>query len=252
VGPFKKFLYQKLSLGWTGAEDQWRTLHKIMTGMSIFLFALVISVHTNVSFVFGLTTKPGWHTAVIGPYFVVGAIYSGVAAVIVAMVAIRKLFRFDAYLTEDHFNKIGKFLLALCCFWFYFTVIEFVTVFYGRETSHMAVFNAKFFGEYAWIFWTMFTFCFIIPLPILAIGRFRTIYNLVWVSILINIGMWLERYSIIVPSGARPYLSWGIGQYSPSWVEWSITGAWFAGFGILFLAFIRIFPILTIWELKEE
>lgn len=251
VGPIRKFIYDKLSLGWTGSESQWKMLHKITAGMSIFLFALVISVHTNVSFVFGLTSKPGWHTAVIGPYFVVGAIFSGVATVILAMVAIRKWFHLEAYLTESHFNSIAKFLLALCCFWFYFTVIEFLTVFYGRETAHMAVFNAKFFGEYAWLFWTMFTCCFLIPLPVLAIKKFRTIPNLVWVCIVINIGMWLERYSIIVPSGARPYLTWGIGRYTPSWVEWSITVAWFSGFCLLFIIFTRFFPILTVWEVKE-
>lgn len=251
-GAIRRFLYEKLSLGWTGSQRQWKTLHKIMTGMSVFLFALVISVHTNVSFVFGLTTKPGWHTAVIGPYFVVGAIFSGVATVIVAMAAIRKFFHLEAYLTEEHFSKIGKFLLALCCFWFYFTFAEFITVFYGRETAHMAVFNAKFFGEYAWLFWTMFTCCFLIPLPVLAIRRLRTITNLVWLGIVINIGMWLERYSIIVPSGARPYLSWGIGSYTPTWVEWSITAAWFSGFALLFLLFTRFFPILTVWEIKEE
>ncbi|MBI4055536.1 MAG: polysulfide reductase NrfD [Elusimicrobia bacterium] len=252
VGPVRRWLYEMLALGWTGTKVQWKTLHKIMGGMSVFLFALVISVHTNVSFVFGLTTKPGWHTAVIGPYFVVGAIYSGVATVIVAMIAIRKLFHLETYLTEDHFNRIGKFLLALCCFWFYFTCVEFLTVFYGRETAHMAVFNAKFFGEYAWLFWTMFTCCFIIPLPVLAIRRLRTIANLVWLGIVINIGMWLERYSIIVPSGARPYLSWEIGRYTPSWVECSITAAWFSGFCLLFLVFTRVFPILTVWEINEE
>ncbi|MBI3292055.1 MAG: polysulfide reductase NrfD [Elusimicrobia bacterium] len=252
AGPFRRTLYAGLSLGWTGTEAQWKTLHKIMTAMSIFLFALVISVHTNVSFVFGLTTKPGWHTAVIGPYFVVGAIFSGVATVILAMVAIRKLFHFEAYLTDDHFNRIGKFLLALCCFWFYFTFVEFITTFYGRETAHMAVFNAKFFGEYAWLFWAMFACCFLIPLPVLAVKKFRTIPNLVWVCIVVNVGMWLERYSIIVPSGARPYLSWGPAHYVPSWVEWSITAGWLAGFALLFLAFTRLFPILTVWEVKEQ
>jgi len=251
AGPWRRMLYEVLSLQWTGSQSQWRTLHKIMTGMSVFLFALVISVHTNVSFVFGLTTKPGWHTAVIGPYFVLGAIYSGVATVILAMIAVRKWFRLEAYLTPDHFDRIAKFLLARCCFWFYFTVVEFLTIFYGRETAHMAVFNAKFFGEYAWLFWTMFACCFLIPLPVLAVKRWRTLKNLVWLCVVINIGMWLERYSIIVPSGSRPYLPWGIGTYAPSWVEWSITAAWFAGFILLFLLFTRLFPILTVWEVKE-
>lgn len=251
VQAWRKRMYENLSLGWTGTEAQWQTLHKIMTGMSIFLFALVVMVHTNVSFVFGMTTKPGWHTAVIGPYFVVGAIFSGVATVIVAMAAVRRLFHLEAYLTEEHFQKIAKFLLALCCFWLYFTFVEFLTTYYGRESAHMAVFNAKFFGEFAWLFWLMLACCFLIPFPVLAIRRLRTIPNLVWVSLVVNVGMWLERYTIIVPSGTRPYLPWGIGHYTPTWVEWSITAAWMGGFCLLFLLFSRLFPILTVWEVKE-
>lgn len=223
-----------------------------MTGMSIFLFALVISVHTNVSFVFGMTTKPGWHTTIISPFFVLGAIYSGVAAVIVFAALFRKLFHLEAYLTPKHFNSGAKFLLALCCFWLYAMIVEHLYGFYGKEEAELRLLESKFFGEHAPLFWSMFALCFPIPFVVLAVPKLRTIRNLTIIGIIINIGMWLERYSIIIPSGAHPYLSWGSGFYFPSWVEISITAGWFAGFTLLLLIFVRLFPALTIWEIKEE
>ncbi len=256
VSPFKQKVYKTLSLGWQGTPKDWKILNKILTGMSIFLFALVISVHTNVSFVFGMTLKPGWHTAVIGPYFVLGAIYSGVATVIVVMAILRRVYSLEEIVREDHFQKIGKFLLTLCCFWFYFTVVEVLTTFYGGESAHMIVFKAKFFEEYALIFWLMFVLNFIIPFAVLSnffsLIKLRTISNMVIVSIIIVIGMWIERYSIIVPSGARPYLPWQSGHYLPTLTEWSITLMLLFGFFLLLGVFIKFFPIITLWELKES
>ncbi|MBI4564381.1 MAG: polysulfide reductase NrfD [Planctomycetes bacterium] len=249
ASPFRRRVYRGLALGWEGTESQHRMLSRIMTGMSIFLFALVISVHTNVSFVFGMTTKPGWHTPLISPFFVLGAIYSGVAAVIFFAVIFRKIFHLEAYLTPRHFNSCAKFLLALCCFWLYAMIVEHLYGFYGKETAELAVIEAKFSNP---LFWIMFTLCFPVPFVILAVPRFRTIPNLFVMSILVNIGMWMERYEIIITSGEHPYLSWGTGRYSPSWVEWSITAGWFAGFALLLLIFVRWFPALTLWEVEEE
>ena len=249
VPPFRRRLYRWLALGWTGTQKQHRVLNRIMTGMSIFLFALVISVHTNVSFVFGMTTKPGWHTTIISPFFVLGAIYSGVAAVIFFIVIFRRIFHLEAYITPRHFNSCAKFLLALCCFWLYGMIVEHLYGFYGRETAELALIEAKFSNP---LFWIMFALCFPVPFVILAVPRLRTIRNLFVMSILVNVGMWLERYEIIVTSGEHPYLPWGTGHYSPSWVEWTITAGGFAGFALLLLIFVRWFPALTIWEVKEE
>ncbi len=249
---WRKRLYQILALGWTGTEKQHRVLDRLMFGMSCFLFALVVSVHTNVSFVFGMTTKPGWGSTIISPFFVLGAIYSGVATVIIFAALFRKIFRLEAYLTEKHFDACAKFLLALCCFWLYAMIIEHLFAFYHKKTAELSLLEIKLFGKYAWLFWTMFIMCFPIPFIFLAIPKLRTIRNLVIVSIIINIGMWLERYVIIVPSASFPYLSWGLGDYLPSWVEVSITAGWLAGFTLLMLVFFRFFPSLTIWEVKEE
>jgi len=252
VSSWRKKLYKTLACGWTGTDKQHKTLDKLMTGMSIFLFALVISVHTNVSFVFGMTTKPGWHSTIISPFFVLGAIYSGVAAVFVFAAIFRKMFRLEAYLTDRHFDSCAKFLLALCCFWFYAMVIEHLFILYGKEEAEFHLVMNKLFGEYAVLFWTMFILCCPLPFVFLAFPKLRTVRNLVPVCLLLNVGMWLERYSIIIPSGAHPYLSWGLGSYRPSWVEVSITAGWFAGFTLLVLLFVRFFPSLTIWEIKEE
>ncbi|MBI4470000.1 MAG: polysulfide reductase NrfD [Acidobacteria bacterium] len=252
VSPWRRQIYRTLSLNWTGTERQHKVLNRIMTGMSIFLFALVISVHTNVSFVFGMTTKPGWHTTLISPFFVLGAIYSGVAAVICFAALLRKLFHLEAYITKQHFNSVAKFLLALCCFWLYAMIIEHLFVFYGKGEAELRLFESKVLGQHVFMFWLMFALCFPVPFVVLAVPKFRTIRNLVIVCLLVNIGMWMERYSIIIPSGVHPYLPWGDGQYFPSWVEWSITASWVSGFTLLLLLFVRFFPPLTIWEIKEE
>ena len=249
VSSFRAGLYRILAAGWTGSERQWRTMDRTMRGLCIFLFFLVVSVHTNVSFVFGMTLQPGWHTAVIGPYFVLGAVYSGVATVILIAALLRKVYHLEAYLTPRHFDLIGKFLFALACFWFYFTFVEFLTTFYGQEPAHMRIFTAKFFQEFSFLFWFMFATTFVVPVVILAVRR--TIPWLVVASILINIGMWLERYTIIVPSLSRPRLPYPPGVYFPSWVEWSIMIGSFAGFSLLYVIFAKFFPVLTIWEVKE-
>lgn len=252
VSPFKRWLYRVLSLGWTGTERQWKVLDTILAVMSVFLFALVVSVHTNVSFVFGMTLRPGWHTAIIGPYFVLGAIFSGVAMVITIMVILRKVYRLENYLTDYHFDRIAGFLLALSCFWFYFTFVEHFMSFYWHKPDEMKVWWARVTEEFSPLFWTMFVLCFVLPVPLLAVRKLRrNMTNLLIVSILINIGMWLERFVIIVPSGTRPVLPFGILSYTPTWVEVAITVGWLAGFFLLISLFVKVFPVITLWELYE-
>lgn len=251
VSDFHRRLYSALSLGWKGDPAGWRKLEYTMSVMAVFLFILVISVHTNVSFVFLMTLQPGWHTTILAPYFVLGAVYSGVAIVIVIAAVLRKVYALEAYITEEHFQKIGKFLLALAMFWFYFTFIEFLAVIYGGELPHVAVLQAKFFGEFNLMFWLMVILTFVLPFPFLALGRLRTIGGLVFASIAINLGMWLERYTVIVPSEARPRLPFPFPNYYPSLTEILIAVGFFATFVLLFTVFARFFPVLTIWEIKE-
>lgn len=251
IAAWQRQMYRWAALGWSGTKAEEQTHHRLMTALSIVLLALVISVHTNVGFIFGMTTKPGWHSAAIGPYFVIGAAFQGLGGLAAISVMIRRAFRMEWAITEEQFEALRKFFLAVCCFWTYFTAVELLTTYYGQHTAEMEVFTAKLFGEFSLPFWSMLLFCLFIPFPLLAfkVGTIET--RLMVAGISVNIGMWLERYSIVVPSGARPFLSWGPGHYSPSWVEWSVTASWGAGFVLIFLLFTRILPILTVWELRE-
>jgi Ni/Fe-hydrogenase subunit HybB-like protein len=251
VAPWRKRVYQVLALGWRGTPEEHRRLEKLLSGMSIFLTLLVVTVHTVVSWIFGMTIQPGWHTAVIGPYFLLGAIFSGVAAVAIVAALLRKAYHLQEYITPKHFNYIGQFLVALTLAWFYFTFAEYITTIYGQEPAHMNVFFAKLLEEFNLPFVLMFLLCFVVPLPILAIKRLRTITGVVIAGISINVGMWLERWTVIIPSMTRPRLPFGPGSYTPTWIEWSIMAACFAGMALLYMLFARLFPILPIWEIKE-
>lgn len=245
-------LYRILSLGWTGTDRQWHLLEKAIGIGAIVIIPIAVSVHTVVSWVFAMTVQPMWHSTIFGPYFVVGAIFSGIAALIVAMAILRKVYALDDYLQPIHFNNLGLLLLTMCCLWFYFTFAEYITTFYGAEPAHLMIFYSKLTGEFAPLFWLMFLCCFIIPFPILAIKRLRTISGTVIASIFIMFGMWLERYTIVVPSLARPRLGYEMGTYFPTWIEWAITAGCFAGLTLFYVLFSKVFPIISIWELDEK
>jgi Ni/Fe-hydrogenase subunit HybB-like protein len=248
---WRRWLYRRLALGWQGTPQQYHRLEKIMGAFAIFLSLVVVTVHTVVSWIFGMTIVPGWHSAIIGPYFLVGAIFCGVAAVAIVAASLRWLLGLQKYITPKHFDYIGKFLLALALTWFYFTFAEVLTTVYGGEPSHMAVFWAKFRDEFSLAFFSMFFFCFLLPLPILAWRRTRTIFGVVVAGISINIGMWLERWTVIVPSLARPRLPYPWGSYTPTWIEWAVMAGCFAGLILLYTLFAKLFPVVAIWEVEE-
>jgi molybdopterin-containing oxidoreductase family membrane subunit len=251
LGGRREWFYRILSLGWTGTESQHRRLEKAINFMSILVIPVMITVHTVVSFVFAMTIQPLWHSAIFGPYFVVGAIFSGVASVIVVMAVLRKAYHLENYIKPIHFNNIGIFLMAMTLLWFYFTFAEYITIVYGNEPIHMDIFWSKISGKFAPLFWFHFVLCFIIPLPILAVKKIRTIRNTVVASISIVLGMWLERFVIIVPTLTRQRLPVEQAIYVPTWVEWSIFVGCISLFMLLYVLFTKIFPIVPIWEIRE-
>jgi molybdopterin-containing oxidoreductase family membrane subunit len=249
---WRHWLYEKLALGWTGTERQWHRLERAISVMAVLIIPVAVSVHTVVSWIFAMTLQPTWHSTILGPYFVVGAIFSGIATLLIVMAIIRKAYGLEAYLTPRHFNNLGLLLLVMCCFWFYFTFAEYLTEFYGAEPAPLAVLMAKLEGEFSPAFLTMTLFCFVIPFIILAFPRTRTIIGTVVASVLIDIGMWLERYTIVVPALTRPRLPYQFGVYIPTLVEWSITLGCLAAFVLMYVVFSRMFPIISVWEVQEE
>src|SRR6266542_3680741 len=244
--------YTRLAIGWTGAPHQWHRLERAISVMAILVIPVAVSVHTVVSWVFAMTIQPMWHSSIFGPYFVVGAIFSGIAAIITAMVIVRKVYHLEEYLQPVHFNNLGILLLVMACLWLYFTFAEHLTTCYAQEPNELNVFNAKLFGHLAPLFWAMLGFCFVVPFTILANPRTRTIAGTLVASISVNIGMRLERFTIVVPSLSNPRAPVHTFVYAPSWVEWSLMAGCFAAFTLLYMGFTKLFPIISIWELQEE
>ncbi len=250
-GKTRRFFYKILALNWRGTKKQWKILEKAIGMMAVIIIPIAVSVHTVVSYVFAMTIQPMWHSTIFGPYFVTGAIFSGIAALIVAMYFIRRSYNLGDYLKPIHFNNLGLLLLVMSLLWFYFTFTENLTAFYGSDPDHLTVFWSKFTGAYAPYFWTMVVCCFVIPLIILSNRRTRTVTGTMIASIFVIIGMWLERFTIVLPTLINPRLPYQTGIYRPTWIEFAVTAACFATFILLYILFTKFFPIISMWEIKE-
>jgi Ni/Fe-hydrogenase subunit HybB-like protein len=250
--PRRRWLYKPLSLGWTGTEKQERILNKLSAFLCIAVIPVAVSVHTVVSWVFGMQTQPMWHSTIFGPYFVAGAIYSGIAVIILVAAILRRVYHLEEYLQPKHFNNLGLLLLTMALLWFYFTLAEYLTTIYGSGEAEVSVLWAKLSGKYAHPFWAMVLLCFVIPFLILAFRRTRTILGTSIASVAVLAGMWLERYLIIIPTLTEPRLSYARGSYVPSWVEWSMMAGLCAGFVLALILFSKFFPIISIWEMEKE
>jgi Ni/Fe-hydrogenase subunit HybB-like protein len=248
----RRAFYKTLALGWTGSPRQRKLLETAISVMAVIVIPIAVSVHTVVSWVFAMTVQPMWHSTIFGPYFVVGAIFSGIAALLIAMAIIRRAYHLEDYLKPVHFNNLGLLLLVMSLLWFYFTFAEFLTTYYGGEPSHMVIFLSKTQGRFSPLFWTMIVTCFVVPFTLLANHRTRkTIWGPVAASVSVEIGMWLERFLIVVPSLSHPRLPLTAATYTPSWVEVSLLAGFVAIFILLYAVFTKLFPIVSIWEIQE-
>jgi len=248
---WRRFLYRTLSLGWTGSDREWHALERAMKLMAGMILAVAVSVHTVVAWDFAMAIAPMWHSTIFGPYFVVGAIFSGIAALLLVMAIIRKVMNLEAYLQPRHFDNLAKLLFLMSLLWVYFTAAENLTAWYGNQPAEMAVFGSRVRGPYAPYFWTM-VFCnFIVPGVLLGNKRLRSITTASISAVCVLIGMWLERFLIVLGTLTYPALpaAWGTG-YHPTWVEISIAISTFAAMALLYLIFAKLFPIIAIWEYK--
>ena len=249
VAGWRKWLYRFAALGWKGTHEQHRRLEIAIAMMAIAIIPIAVSVHTVVSWIFGMTVQPMWHSTIFGPYFVVGAIFSGIATLFIAMALMRKVLHLEPWLSDKQFNYLGILFLVMSAFWCYFTLSEYLTTFYGALTDEMNVANAKIFGDFNWAFWTMIFCNAIVPFAVL-LWR-RTVTTTVFVAICVDIGMWLERFTIVAPTLTRPRIAFESSIYQPTWVEASITFGSLALFALLFVIFFKLFPSLAIWEVEE-
>ncbi len=248
---FKKAIYGFLSFGWTGSARHWsrhETISMILAGLAA---PLVLSVHTIVSFDFATSVIPGWHTTIFPPYFVSGAVFSGFAMVLTLLIITRKALNLEQYITVSHIESMNKIIILTGSVVGIAYLTEFFIAWYsGVEFEQYAFFNRAF-GPYAWAYWIMMT-CNVITPQLFWFKKIRTsLWATFIISIFVNIGMWFERFVIIVTSLHRDFLPSSWTMYKPTLVEVGLYVGTFGIFFTLFLLFIRVFPVIAIAEVKS-
>lgn len=248
---WRQKLYRLLALGWRGTEGEWYKLHRAMGIFSVVIIPVFLSVHSIVSWDFAVTIQPRWHSSIFAPYFVIGAVYSGLAALAAILVIVRKTMHLQEFLREEHFNALGKLVMVAGLGWIYFWFAGFIVEWYGNEPVIRELIHDEISGNLAPFFWLQMT-ANVLPVIFLAIKKVRTnpIYLLL-LTLLINVGMFTERVLIVVGNLQRHYLPFDWGTYKPTWVEISVVAMTFAGFILLYTLFSRIVPYVPVWEIKE-
>jgi molybdopterin-containing oxidoreductase family membrane subunit len=225
--------------------------HKASTLMAALIIPVAVSVHSIVAWDFAVTVVPGWHSTIFPPYFVIGAITSGVAAVISLMIVIRKAFHLQDYLTPLHFDNMGKLLLVICLLWSYAYFVDVNITWYAHEPIEWEVFGFMA-DKYTPLLLLMLFGNSVLPITVLCFKKLRRNIGLMLVvSLLINVCMFIERYLIIVPSLSHKNMPFIWHAYAPSWVEMSIAVAAFAGFALLYALFAKFFPIMAVTDVRE-
>jgi Ni/Fe-hydrogenase subunit HybB-like protein len=247
----RKKIYQIVSLGWTGRYEQWRHYSRAYLFFAALATPLVVSVHSVVSWDFALGIMPGYHSTIFAPYFVAGAIHSGLAMVLTLMIPLRKIFRYEAFITEDILDNIAKTIILTGLIVGYAYLVEYFLAWYSHNIVEQESFRWRVLGHYSVEFWIMVVCNTIVPLLFFFRKIRRSIPWLFIISVLINIGMWYERFVIIIGSAAHDFMPNAWGLYSPSLIEYGILLGSFSMFFFLFLLFVKHLPSVSITELKE-
>ena len=256
AGRLRRLLYDRLSLGWQGTEQQRHILERNMTIVAVTIIPLAVMVHSVLAWLFGMTVRPGWNSTIFAPYFVVGALFSGVAAVILVVAAFRKAYHLEEYITPQHFKYLANILLALAMGYAYFLFAETLTEGYkmegfGEGEGSGALLHETMLGRYAPLFWGFVLGGLALPIALLSLPFTRNVGGIVAASGLIVLAMWLKRFLIVVPAMATPMMPTGWGAYWPSRVEIAVTLAAAAAVPLLLMLFFRFFPIISIYEMEE-
>ncbi|WP_370477779.1 NrfD/PsrC family molybdoenzyme membrane anchor subunit [Tamlana flava] len=248
---WKKKLYRILAINWRNDPNQITMLQKVTKILAISVLPVAFAIHTVTSWLFATTWRPGWDSTNLGPYFVSGAFMAGAAAIIIAMYFIRKSIRLKAYITEAHFDKMGKLLVLLSLVYLYFNINEYLGPAFkmvGVEGEHI---TELFVGKYAPMYWFVQLGGLVLPIVLLLFKTMRRSFPIFIISMFIILGAWFKRFLIVIPSLQHPYLPiQGVDEsylhYNPTWEEWSITFASFAWFLLIITILVKLFPIIPI------
>jgi Ni/Fe-hydrogenase subunit HybB-like protein len=249
---WRKVLYRYLALGFRGTEAEWKHLK---SAMNIFAFAIIpvmFSVHTVVSWDFAMATRPGWASTVFGPYFVIGALQSGIAAVMIVIFMIRSTMKNMKYfLRPEHFDFLGKLSLIVSMAWAYFFFNDYLVPWYGGDKFEKLLLDFHSQGPFAWVWVSMLICNVVIPWAILWNKRWRrTPWLMMLVGIVINIGMWIERFIIIPVSLTITRMPFTWRMYKPN-IEIPLSIGTLALFLLLYMLASRLIPMVPVWEVQE-
>jgi molybdopterin-containing oxidoreductase family membrane subunit len=248
---WRKVLYTLLALGWQGTSKQWKAHARTTLHLSGLATPLVLSVHSVVSWDFAMSIVPGWHATIFAPYFVAGAIFSGFAMVLTVLIPVRRIYGLERYLTLYHFDQMARFILLTSLIVGYSYAIEYFIAWYSGVEPEQTSFWLRAFGPYWISTWTMIICNVVIP-QVFWFKQARTSIPVLFVvSTFVNIGMWFERYVIIITGLSREYVPAVWGVYTPSIPELTVLAGSFALFAFAFLLFLKLFPVIAIAEVKE-
>jgi molybdopterin-containing oxidoreductase family membrane subunit len=258
LGRWRRRIYRFFAIGYRNSDKQRFHLRQGITIISIVIIPLAVIVHSVLSWIFGMTLRPGWHSTIFAPYFVVAAVFSGTGVLIIAMWAFRKFYHLEEYLQEKHFRYLGILLMVLGGLYGYFTFSEYLTGWYGSEKWELHLIYKLFDMEE---FGPMFIYAafigVLIPILIIAIPKTRTINGITLASVIVVTAMWVKRYIIIIPTLETPLLPMqetrlDYVSYSITWVEWALTLAGVAVFLLFFYFSSKFVPIIPVSELAES
>ncbi|MHC4470787.1 MAG: quinol:electron acceptor oxidoreductase subunit ActD [Planctomycetota bacterium] len=250
VTKVRRIAYGLFALGWRGSQRHWHVYEVAYLLLAALATPLVLSVHSVVSFDFAVAQLPGWHTTIFPPYFVVGAIFSGFAMVMMLIVPAREWFGLKEFVTKRHLENMAKIILATGSIVGYAYAVEVFIAWYGGNSYEGFAFLNRAFGTYAWAYWIMVS-CNVLAPQLFWFKKIRrNPKTLLLVAVLVNVGMWFERFVIVVSSLSRDYLpgSWNV--YVPTWVDYLTLAGSFGLFFTLFLLFVRYLPMMAMAEVK--
>jgi Ni/Fe-hydrogenase subunit HybB-like protein len=251
TNPVRKRIFAMLSLGWKNTDREWRHFAKMYMFLAAFSTPLVLSVHSVVSFDFAMALTPGWHTTIFPPYFVGGAIFSGFAMVWTILIPIRKWWNLEHYVTLNHLDATAKVVLFTSIMVGSGYLSEFFIAWYSGVAPEQEYFWNRVFGQWWWAGWILLLCNMVFPLSLFSQKLRRNPTWLFILSIIINIGMWYERFVIVVPSLSHEFEPWQWTNYVPSWIDMCFLVGSFGWFFMWFLLFIKQMPVIAIAEVKE-
>ena len=245
---WRQKLYKFLAIGYRDTEQQRKILHRTTRAMSTVVIALAIVAYSVLAWIFSLTLQPGWNSSIFAPYFIVAGLYSGVGVIIIAMFLIRKYYKLENYITRKHFTAAGVILLIASLAYGYFTFSEYFSRWFSHKTHDADLLNTLF-SRYFWQFILANYIGILIPVFILLFKKLRTVGNITIAAVIAVLGLWLNRYLIVVPTLETPYIPIQDTRaeyihYTATWVEWSLSFAGVAAFILFFILLMKLVPVI--------